>query len=149
MKTSHLLIVLLVLLAGCARKKSTETQAETQPSTEPATCTVPGMDSCQAELEAIASCFHHSVSISQKEPGETPLGAFLVRGGECSALQLEEGCESLALSRGGEVAFEKRTGSHDNLGTSEITHIVYTFSADSCPESAEIEIQLHIGTPPP
>lgn len=147
MKTGHLLIVLL-LLASCAHKKSTEAQAETTSSTEPATCTVPKMGSCQAELDAIASCFYHSVSIAQKEPGKTPLGAFLVRDGECSALELAEACERLQLSDGAEVAFEKRTGSHDNLGTTEITHIVYTFSADTCPETAESEIQLHIGTPP-
>jgi len=113
---------------------------------------VAGKVGCEAALESVALCFHESVSAAQAEPGDTPLGRFLFEadadGEACASLDLAEGDEALVLDPGGEVSFEKNVASHDDMGESETTHIVYTFTAEDCAGEATTEIQLQIGPPP-
>ncbi len=149
----------LVAAVGCAPKSKATPgtyPVTAPPAQEPeakkaeagAACRVAEMDSCEAELEAVAKCFHACVSAAQEEPGETPLAAFLAEHGSgvaCEPLGIEGPCAKLVLSDGGEVAFEHEMASHDNYDDHDVMHIVYAFSAGTCSGKAEIGIELHIG----
>ncbi|MBW2262414.1 MAG: hypothetical protein JRG91_10615 [Deltaproteobacteria bacterium] len=154
----------LVVVSGCAHKSKVTPEADpgtsppaqatasgtSTPAVEAAlegTCKVAELDSCEAELEAVARCFHACVTAAQKEPGEMPLVAFIAEhaaGEACESLEIEKKCGKLVLSGGGEIVHEHEMTSHDNFGDHDVMHIVYTFSAESCPEKAKTEIELHI-----
>jgi hypothetical protein len=152
----------LALALGCAPKRSGEnaTNPPSSPSPEkealpepetPAvdqTCQVVHMETCKDELEAVARCFYDSVTEAQKEPGEMPLARFLAENASsvdsCSAIGIDESCETLRLSGGDAVKHAHEMAAHDNYEDHDVMHIVYTFSAESCPAKAEAKIELHI-----
>jgi hypothetical protein len=170
-----LIVLLAVALTGCAPKNKVAQDGkpdvlvvqpnvtEPEPELEPAkptageaeSCTVPEMESCKAQLQAVAGCFHEAVTLLQKEPGEKGLAQFLSEAANdvpegdvmesCAPLGLNATCDALLLSSGDEVKWEKKDSSHDNFGDGEVFHILYTFTASGCPDGAEIEIQLQIG----
>ncbi len=142
----------LVAAAGCAPKSASTPEPASAPPAEKVqgggTCRVAKMDSCTAELEAVARCFHACVTAAQAEPGEAPLAAFLAEHGsgeDCALLGIEGPCGTLELSGGGEVTHAHEMSSHDNLDDHDVMHIVYTFSSGSCGGTAESRIELHVG----
>jgi hypothetical protein len=116
-------------------------------------------ESCKAHLDAIADCFFEVVTQIQEEPKQgEPMAAFLgkatwqIAAGHvhdaCSPLGLTENSTELLLKDGSEVSVEKRDTSWDEMaGGVTVLHITYRFSSPTCPDSAEANIELHMGGP--